>query len=204
MPTKELINGHKIFKSDFKKKEKLFFNLARKGQKPKVLWIGCSDSRVIPEQIMGTDPGEIFVHRNIANIIPPKNSNETCTASVIEYAINALKIDHIVICGHSECGGIKAILNDSNTENETAINKWLKYAHPSKEKILSESTINDNSYLDIIKENVLLQKEHLLSYDFINAKYQMGKLNIHVWMYCVHKGEIVFYNSDEKTWTPLA
>jgi carbonic anhydrase len=203
MPTKTLINGHKSFKNDFKKKENLFLNLAEKGQKPKVLWIGCSDSRVIPEQIMGTEPGEIFVHRNIANIIPPKDSNESCTASVIEYAINALKIDHIVICGHSECGGIKAVLNDSGTSNETAINKWLKYALPSKEKILSENPNSENLYLDIIKENVLLQKEHLLSYDYINTQYKKGKINIHAWLYCVHKGEIAFYHSDEQTWNPL-
>ncbi|MFC2088486.1 carbonic anhydrase [Calditrichota bacterium] len=203
MPTKTLINGHKSFKSDFKKNEKLFLNLAQKGQRPKTLWIGCSDSRVIPEQIMGTEPGEIFVHRNIANIIPPKNSNESCTASVVEYAINALKIEHIVICGHTECGGIKAILGNSDSKDETAINKWLKHALPAKEKVSTKNPHAENIYIDTIKENILLQKDHLLSYDYINAQYQAGKINIHCWLYDLHQGEISFFNSENETWERL-
>ena len=204
LPTKTLISGHKKFKNEFSNNEKLFLDLANKGQHPKVLWIGCSDSRVVPEQIIGVGPGELFVHRNIANIIPPKNSNENCTNSVLEYAVNALQVNHIVICGHTECGGIKGVLNNSPSDNDTAINHWLKNALPAKDKILSNNTDQKKIYLETIKENVLVQKEHLLSYKYINEKYLSGNLRIHAWLYNLHHGEISTFNTENNLWEKLS
>ncbi len=200
MPTKTLTNGHKHFKSEFQKNENLFVKLAKEGQFPQVLWIGCSDSRVIPEQIMGTGPGELFVHRNIANIIPPQDSNEKCTSSVLEYAVNSLKVTHIVICGHTECGGIKGLLNLIEPVGDSPLENWLKYAQPVKEIILSKNNNEESKYLDTIKENVLLQKEHLLSYSFINEKYNSKNLFIHSWLYDLHTGKIASYYADSKSW----
>lgn len=203
MPTKTLINGHKRFKSNFKKKEKLFLNLAKKGQKPKVLWIGCSDSRVIPEQIMEAAPGELFVHRNIANIIPPQESKDFCTGSILEYAVIELKVSNIIICGHTECGGIGALINDSQSSKDSAISHWLEYAHPARERILSKKSGKDLDSLEVIKENALLQREHLLTYRFINEKYDSGKLIINTWLYDLHTGKILYYCKDKNTWTEL-
>jgi carbonic anhydrase len=204
LSTKKLTDGYKSFQNEFNKNRELFLNLANKGQHPKVLWIGCSDSRVIPEQIMGANPGELFIHRNIANIIPPKNSKENCTNSVLEYAINALHITDIVICGHTECGGIKAVLNISQTSEDSAINNWLKYALPAKYKIFSNNTDEKSYYLETIKQNVLLQKEHLLSYDYIKNKYQSENLSIHTWLYDLHLGKIFSYDPENKFWINLA
>jgi len=203
MPTKKLLTGHKNHQNIFQDNKEQFLNLAKKGQKPKVLWIGCSDSRVIPNHIMGAEAGEIFVHRNIANIIPPSDSNEKCTWSVIEYAINVLNVRHIVICGHSECGGIKGLLNYSEDSTNSAIFNWLQYAAVAKEKVLSNVTNQSEQYIETVKENVLLQKEHLLSYDIIRSKYDSGDLSIHTWLYDLHTGQIKRYQAGKAEWVNL-
>jgi len=196
LPTSLLIDGHQNFKNEFKENEELFVRLAKEGQSPKVLWIGCSDSRVIPEKIMGANPGEIFTHRNIANIIPPTNSGENCTSSVIEYAVKHLKVEHIVICGHTECGGIKAVLSDEIDSDDKALLNWLKYAKPAKEKLQQNNPDKEPDYLDTIKQNVLLQKENLLKYEYIKNITQSGDLKIHAWLYDLHSGTISVYNNN--------
>jgi len=196
LPTSLLIDGHQNFKNEFKENEELFVRLAKEGQSPKVLWIGCSDSRVIPEKIMGANPGEIFTHRNIANIIPPTNSGENCTSSVIEYAVKHLKVEHIVICGHTECGGIKAVLSDEIDSDDKALLNWLKYAKPAKEKLQQNNPDKEPDYLDTIKQNVLLQKENLLKYEYIKNITQSNDLKIHAWLYDLHSGTISVYNNN--------
>lgn len=203
MPTDKLINGHKSYKNEFKKNENLFLHLAEKGQKPKVLWIGCSDSRVVPEQIMGAQPGDLFVHRNIANIIPPHASKENCTAAAIKYAVNELQVRHIVICGHTECGGIKAVINSDGEKNSCHIGNWISYADEAKQRVNEKNTNENSIYLETIKENVLQQKKHLLTYDFINEKIDSHVLNIHLWLYDLHNGSILSYNDTNKMWIEL-
>jgi len=196
LPTSLLIDGHQNFKNEFKENEELFVRLAKEGQSPKVLWIGCSDSRIIPEKIMGANPGDIFTHRNIANIIPPTNSGENCTSSVIEYAVKHLKVEHIVICGHTECGGIKAVLSGGLDSDDKALLDWLKYAQPAKDKLQQNNPDSEPDYLDTIKQNVLLQKENLLKYEYIKNITQSGDLKIHSWLYDLHSGTISVYNNN--------
>jgi len=203
MPTKSLINGHKSFKIDFKNNEKLYLDLAKKGQKPATLWIGCSDSRVVPEQIMGANPGDLFVHRNIANIIPPVDSNENCTSSAIKYAVNELNVSHIVVCGHTECGGMKAVINSSELTNECTIHRWISHAFPAKERTLAKNIDENELYLETIKENVILQKENLLTLDYVSEKYKTGELKIHCWLYDLHTGDISRFDSDKDSWSVL-
>ena len=109
MPTEKLLSGHRRFREKFESEHDVFERLAEEGQDPKVLWVGCCDSRVIPELITGADPGELFDVRNIANIVPPAPTIACATGAAIEYAVLHLGVSHIVICGHTECGGIKAL-----------------------------------------------------------------------------------------------
>jgi carbonic anhydrase len=106
MPIDKLLAGHRHFKKKFAAEQEVFVGLAEEGQHPKVLWIGCSDSRVIPEQITSAEPGELFVIRSVANLVPPAGIGPAVGA-VIEYAVLHLRVPHIVVCGHTECGGIK-------------------------------------------------------------------------------------------------
>jgi len=203
MPTKNLIDGHKKFLNDFISKNQFFIDLAENGQHPKVCWIGCSDSRVIPEIIMGAQPGDMFVLRNIANIIPPQVVKDNCISSVLEYAVFELKVNHIVICGHTECGGIKALLQESQTSINSPVSQWLKHALPAKERILSNRVTKGMQKLETIKENILLQKEHLLTYRFINEKCDSGELEIHTWLYDLFSGTLSSYSQEDKSWINL-
>jgi carbonic anhydrase len=204
MSIQNLIEGHKKFRSELFKKEQRFKELAEKGQKPEVLWIGCSDSRVTAEFILGAKPGDLFVIRNIANIIPPQDSGEPCTGSVLEYAVDALKVKHIVICGHTECGGMKALLEGAESTGNSSISQWLNYALIAKEKVFSGKVDNDQKYMELIKENIHLQQEHLLTFNFIKEKYKQGKLAIHRWLYDIHTGKIYSYNHKDESWNELS
>ncbi|MBI4721161.1 MAG: hypothetical protein HY770_08095 [Chitinivibrionia bacterium] len=135
MPTDKLLFGHRQFKKKFEAEREVFVQLAREGQDPKVLWIGCSDSRVIPDQIAGTDPGDLFTIRNIANIVPFSGMPGNAVGAVIEFAVLRLKVPHIVVCGHTECGGIKALRSGVDASREPHIAAWLELARPALERV---------------------------------------------------------------------
>ena len=159
MPTEKLISGHHRFRQKFDSEHEVFQRLAEDGQNPKVLWIGCSDSRVVPELITGADPGELFDVRNIANIVPPPGSAACATGAAIEYAVVHLEVTHIVVCGHTECGGIKALESPPSADSEPHIASWLELARPAREGVLARGLPAEEIYLETIKANVLLQCE---------------------------------------------
>lgn len=196
MPTEKVIHGHKKFKSSFLENKKLYLQLANQGQHPKVLWVGCSDSRVVPEFIVNADAGDLFVMRNIANIIPPSDAQDICTSSVLEYAVRELMVKHIVVCGHTGCGGITALVKEM--PNNSRVSEWLKYA--SKAKIKNNNG-DAPDILQTIKNNILLQAEHLLTFDFIREN--SNHLEIHKWLYDMHTGEISYYEDKVRNWITL-
>ena len=200
MPQEKLITGNAIFRNKFKEKEDLYFDLANNGQQPKVLWVGCSDSRVVPEFIVNAKAGDLFVTRNIANIIPPAEAGESCTSSVLEYAVLHLHVEHIIICGHTGCGGMNAVI-DGTPEN-SQIHAWLKHAcHP---KLKVNNSNREELVLETIKENVLLQAENLLTFDFVQKRFDQGNLQIHNWLYDMSSGEISYYEKSDHHWHPIS
>jgi len=194
MPTEKVLHGHQKFKNSFDENKKLYLQLANQGQHPKVLWVGCSDSRVVPEFIVNADAGDLFVMRNIANIIPPSDAQDICTSSVLEYAMLELKVEHIVVCGHTGCGGITALVK--GVPNDSKVSDWLKYAHKAR-----ASTNDNSSILETIKNNILMQAEHLISFDFIRAN--KNNVKIHKWLYDMHSGNISFFDEKKNCWTKI-
>ncbi|NQT65878.1 MAG: hypothetical protein HQ554_06835 [FCB group bacterium] len=199
MSLEKLAKGNAIFIDKFNDNEKLYLDLVENGQHPKVLWVGCSDSRVVPEFIVNANAGDLFVIRNIANIIPPKDAGESCTSSVLEYAVLELKVEHIIICGHTGCGGINAVLK--GTPKDSKINEWLSYAFPAMEK--AKNSRIDSMELETIKENILLQAKNLLTFDYIEKKHRKGELKIHKWLYSMNSGKISFFNDNNYKWHPI-
>ena len=196
MKIENLIHGNNTFINSFKENNELYMKLADYGQHPKVLWIGCSDSRVVPEFIVNAKAGELFVLRNIANIIPPRDARDMSSSSVLEYAVLELRVEHIVVCGHTGCGGITALIKDM--PNNSGVSDWLKYASKAK---ATNNTGDDPDILQTIKNNILLQAEHLLTFDFI--KENINHLKIHKWLYDMHSGEISYYEDKESCWIKL-
>ena len=186
MPTEKLISGYRRFREKFDSDHEVFERLADEGQNPKVLWIGCSDSRVVPELITGADPGELFDVRNIANVVPPAASAACATGAAIEYAVIHLEVRHIVVCGHTECGGIKAL------------------ARPAREKVLNSDVAETDRYLETIKTNVLMQCENLRSYPCVAGGERSGELSIHPWLYDLHTGRILAFDASSAQWVAVA
>ena len=198
-----LFKGIKEFQEiDFIEQKKLFSDLSR-NQSPHTLFIGCSDSRLVPNLITKTLPGELFVIRNIANIVPIyRDSNEyLSTTSAIEYSIKILNVKNIVICGHSNCGGCNALYwDDASLKKIPHTKKWLELAYPVIEKVKKEIDISlEPEKREWITEqlNIIEQMNHLLSYPFILEKYNNNELKIFGWYYIIETGEIFDY--DKKT-----
>jgi carbonic anhydrase len=199
-----LFDGVKEFNSkDFHEHKELFEKIG-KNQTPHTLFIGCSDSRLVPNLITKTLPGELFVIRNIANIVPyyRESSDFLATTSAIEYAVKVLNISNILVCGHSNCGGCNALFFEDNMLSEIPhTRKWLELAKKVKEKVEKEPGI----HLDIARRewmaeqlNIIEQMNHLFSYPYIRDRYCEGKLNILGWYYIIETGEIFNYNIEEK------
>jgi carbonic anhydrase len=204
VPTRKLLDGHRRFREKFESDHLVFKRLAEDGQNPKVLWIGCSDSRVIPELITGADPGELFDVRNIANIVPPAPTLACSTGAAIEYAVLHLEVNHIVICGHTDCGGIKALENPPSARAEPHIASWLELAAPARQQVLARDLPSDEIYLETIKTNVLLQCEHLRTYPCVAEREGSGALSIHLWLYDLRTGEILEFDRSTGSWEGIA
>ena len=199
-----LFDGVKEFNSkDFFEHKELFERIG-KNQTPHTLFIGCSDSRLVPNLITKTLPGELFVIRNIANIVPyyRESGDFLATTSAIEYAVKVLNISNILICGHSNCGGCNAFFFEDNMLSEIPhTRRWLELAKNVKEKVEKEPGI----HLDVARRewmteqlNIIEQMNHLFSYPYIRERYCSNELNILGWYYIIETGEIFNYNIDDK------
>ena len=192
-----LLEGNKRFVRDHFEKEKEYYNSLVKDQRPTVLWIGCSDSRVAVNTITNTRPGEVFVHRNVGNIVA---ANDWNLSAVLEFSINHLHIPDIVVCGHYGCGGIAA-LDEENTEDKY-IPIWLISAFKAKERVdekLKALRIDipaDQRMRLIVEENVRLQLEHLQEYPFVRRSMMEKKLKLHGWVYDMANGEIKILETE--------
>ena len=204
MPTNKLLTGHRRFKERFEDDRGMFVRLAEEGQQPKVLWIGCSDSRVIPEQITGAEPGELFVMRDIANVIPPFGTGDTAAGAVIEYAVLHLHVPHVVICGHTQCGGIKALEGHIDLACEPHIARWVELARPARTQVEASGITEEARYLETIKASVLLQRENLRTYICVHEAIRASQLTLHGWLYDLHSGDLLAYDDESGGWGALA
>jgi carbonic anhydrase len=197
------LTGHRRFKERFEDDREVFIRLAEEGQEPKVLWIGCSDSRVIPEQITGAEPGELFVTRNIANVVPPFGTGDTAVGAVIEYAVLHLHVPHVVICGHTQCGGIKALEGHIDMARESHIARWVAWARPARTQVEASGMPEEAHYPEAIKANVLLQLENLHTYDCVREAIGAGQLTVHGWLYDLRAGDLLAYDDESGEWGTL-
>lgn len=192
--------GYKEFKEQFKMNMQFYKRLSSEGQNPFVMYIGCSDSRVIPEKILNLKEGDVFVIRNVANIVPPLGSKDTSVAAALEFAIQTLNIEQIIVCGHTACAGITSLAKGVDTSKFSSVADWTNYARPVLDEVPGDS---EDRITRMIKKNVLLQKSNLLTYPFITEKYEKGSLEIHPWLYDLDKGDIRTYSYSTGRWEPI-
>ena len=198
----KILNGSVQFKrEDFEQHKELFQNLGA-AQKPHTLFIACSDSRVDPNLITKTLPGELFIIRNIANLVPPYRATAefVATTAAIEYAVVFLEVEHIIVCGHSNCGGCNACLRPPEyLEAAPHTKKWLELAHPVRDRVLETLSDNEPAAREWMmeQENVVEQLKHLLTYPYIREKVKAKKLTLDGWHYIIETGEVFRYDCKE-------
>lgn len=183
----------------------LFERLAE-GQSPEALFITCSDSRIDPNLLTQTDPGELFICRNAGNIIPPHTNHTGAMTASIEFAVGALKVPHIIVCGHSECGAMKGAMNPEGLDEFPHVREWLAYARAavliSRQK---GAALDDKDRLDlVIKENVLLQIAHLRTHPYVAARLSSGETRIHGWVYDIRTGGVLALDEKANDFIPVA
>lgn len=202
---KKLIEGLREFKSEYFSSNRELFEQLSQGQKPRVLFITCSDSRIVPTLMTNTDPGDIFVIRNAGNIIPPYGAANGGEGAAVEYAIHALGVEHVVVCGHSHCGAMKGLLQLGSLEEEMPlVYDWLRHAEATRRLVKENySDRGKEEMLEIaIAENVLTQLENLKTYPVVHSRLYQGKLHLYAWVFLIETGEVLAYDPITHAYMP--
>ncbi len=194
---KKLIRGLDEFRQGYVSEHQDLLEQLSHGQKPRVLFIACSDSRVDPNLITNADIGELFVIRNAGNIIPPYGAANGGEGGTLEYAINALDIDQVIVCGHSHCGAMKGLLKLNKLQKDMPlVYDWLKHAEATR-RLVRENypDLDDDDFVEtLVAENVLVQIDNLKTYPVIKARLHQGRLKIYAWVYQIETGEVLAYD----------
>lgn len=199
----KLIDGiHQFQSSIFGQHRELFQRLAN-GQTPETLFITCSDSRINPNLITQTEPGDLFILRNAGNIIPPYGAAHGGEEATVEFAITALGVKEIVLCGHSHCGAIKGLLHPESLSEMPSVKTWLGHAEATR-RIVAEKYVDRKGAAQLttaIEENVLVQLENLRTHPAVAARLSSGKLRLYGWVYKIETGEIFSYDPTKGQFT---
>lgn len=182
------------------------FELLAKGQNPDTLFITCSDSRIDPNLLTRSQPGELFILRNAGNIVPPHAAASGGEAATIEFAVAALGVKDIIICGHSHCGAIKGLLNPELIASLPAVASWLSHAEMTR-RIVRDNyghLEGDRLVTATVQENVLVQLENLRTLPAVGSRLVKGDLHLHGWVYKIETGEVFAYDSASGQFLAIA
>jgi carbonic anhydrase len=202
---KRLIQGLHEFQTNYFSTHRDLFELLSQGQQPRVLFITCSDSRIDPNLITQTEPGEMFIIRNAGNIIPPYGATNGGEGAAVEYAIHALGIQDVIVCGHSHCGAMKGLLQIGKLEEEMpAVYEWLKHAEATRRTIKEHYQGYEGEDLlnAATQENVLTQLENLRTYPVIHSRLKNHQIQLHGWIYEIETGQVLEYNPTTGQFMP--
>ena len=197
---KKLIQGIVDFRKALTEENRDLFAKLALGQKPDSLFIACSDSRVVPNLFASTNPGDLFVLRNIGNLVPPAESShqDHSASAVIEFAVFSLNVSDIIICGHSECGAMETLIQGVKDPSCCHLKSWLKHGEASLNRV-KEGFIIDPSlpeHNQVSQVNVLQQMEHVKTYSFVRERLEKGDLRIHGWWFDIAKAQVHCYEKD--------
>jgi carbonic anhydrase len=207
----QLKNGVRRFRTEiYPAQAEVFAQAAAEPQRPHTLFITCADSRIDPNAITATGPGEVFVTRNIGNMVPAYGEMLGGVSAVIEYAVAALGVRHVALCGHTDCGAMKALLDPSSTAKMPSVRNWLKNAQTA---LAVASTLHENEIeayherplIDVLTEqNVLLQIQHLRTHPSVATAMTLGNLTISGWIYDIASGNVSIAENNDLMFTSLS
>lgn len=201
-----IVDGvHDFRTKHFREDQQLFERLAS-GQQPQVLLVTCSDSRIDPNLVTTTKPGDLFVLRTAGNIVPPYEAHLGGEAATIEYAVNALKIPDIIVCGHSHCGAMGGLLNPDGLSELPAVRGYLTFAQATRDVIderFASVTDPAERLTRTVEQNTLVQLDNLRTHPAVAAALERGDLTLHAWVYQFESGDVFAYSEDRGEFVPL-
>ena len=203
----KFLHGHKNFLQKYCQKERRYLeDLAQRGQSPGALYIGCSDSRVVPELLTQAAPGELFVVRNVANLVPPLVHADASVGAALEYAVVHLRVPHIIVCGHYGCGGVRAALGglEGLGPDEVSLQEWLQQVTPVAASARQRGLTAEEELRWAVEENVLVQLDNLRTHPAVAAALGRNALRLHGWVYKIETGEVFGYDAGRHQFLPLA
>jgi carbonic anhydrase len=201
----KLLQGVRHFQANvFASRRELFESLAQ-GQHPQALFITCSDSRIDPNLITQTGPGDLFVLRNAGNIVPPHGAANGGEGAAIEYAVQALGVKDIIVCGHSLCGAMRGLLDPGQVSALPAVSDWLRHAEPVRRIVRRKHRDGSGPALlaAAVEENVLVQLQNLRTHPAVAAGVDRGEVQLHGWVYRIETGEIFAHDPRRGEFVPL-
>ncbi|MEQ1877148.1 MAG: carbonic anhydrase [Bdellovibrionia bacterium] len=203
-----LMAGFRRFREKYFETDSVYTRLSSTGQTPKTLLIGCSDSRVDPAIMTDASPGELFVIRNVANLVPPcepSRSGFHGTSSAIEFAVENLKVENVIILGHRQCGGIRALMQGGTGSDDTFIHQWMKIAGEAKKKVLAENPkADEDTKLRLAEmESIKVSYKNLLSFPFVQDAIKSRAMNVIGLYFDLEQGSIQEYHFTEDDFLPL-
>jgi carbonic anhydrase len=201
----KLVDGVHAFRAQyFQQNSKLFQRLVERGQHPEALFITCSDSRVVPNLITNAAPGDLFIVRNVGNLVPHVNLPGG-TAAAIEYAVEILGVENVIVCGHTHCGAIQALLDPKTMDRLPFVRRWLAQADRLR-SIVAERYAHLEGAARVtaaVEENVLVQLENLRAYPFIAERLERGTLRMSGWVFKIETGEIFDFDPAAGQFMPM-
>lgn len=198
----KLVDGFRRFRSqNYDENRALFERLTKQGQSPKTIVVGCCDSRVDPAIVTDSDPGDLFIIRNVANLVPPfeTSGNYHGTSAALEFGVRHLEVENIVVLGHAQCGGIRALMNQEPGAGpqEGFISSWMKVASNARNRVLSR--MHDEPLEKQVRaceqEGILVSLDNLLTFPWILERVAQKRLTLHGWYFDMERGELLRYNS---------
>ncbi len=203
---RRLTEGVLRFQSEVYNRRRQLFSKLGDSQAPFALFIACSDSRVVPELLTQQEPGDLFVVRNAGNIIPSYGPAAGGVSASIEYAIAVLGIENVVVCGHSDCGAMKAILREDRLEKLPAVASWIKHAAAAKHIVdatLPAEAREEARLNALVHENVLCQLRNLQTHPLVAARLATGRLKLYGWVYNIENGTVDTFDAESGAFVPL-
>jgi carbonic anhydrase len=195
---KKMLLGYILFRDKYVHGDTAVMQyLSYYGQQPEIMVVACCDSRVDPALILQCDPGDLFVVRNVANIVPPYEQDEAHhgTSAALEFGVRSLQVKHLILLGHSQCGGIQALINTSQSDQSDFITNWVS--------VIKHEQMNSNDPDDCARLALRQSYENCMSFPWIKERVTNKQLIIHLWFFDIKSGQIFTYSDAQKTYVPL-
>lgn len=201
----QLVRGVNRFRAEVFEPQREMFRRLAQGQQPQALFITCADSRINPNLLTQTEPGELFILRNAGNIIPPYRAASDGEGATIEYAVAVLGVPHVIVCGHTRCGAMAALMDPEAVSGLPAVRAWFAHAEATRRILQAKYAggCGDATGRAAAMENVLVQLDHLRTHPAVAVGLARGKLSLYGWVWDIESGEVFGYQPDEGRFVPL-